>query len=492
VPRAVPPPLSLALTTLRVARACTQQELGKAAGVASQVISDYEKGIRRTLKRETLDELAAAMDYAPADVTLTLLFLAGLSPAGRQHRLSPVEPSPAELRRARRIAARVGLTEASRLYSDLLALARLRRVERARREASRQWEALRRCTPRRRRELVEISPELHHWALAELLCEESERAAADHAGPALELARLALRVAELVPEDGPWRSALQGFAWAFVANAQRVGSDLLAAAASFATAWRLWRAAGPTAGGPLGEWRLHDLEASLRRDQRQFAAALGCLDRALAAAPGAARGRILLKKAYTLEQSDQIVAALATLEQAAPLIDPAAEPRLRWVLDINRILVLAHLQRYRDAEARLPALGELTLELGNRLDLQRFLWVSGRIAAGLGRRERARALFGQSQREFAECGDSYDAALVSLELAILDLEDGRGAEVAALVEEMLRIFSAQRVDREALAALRLFSQAARAGTVTAETARRLLSSLERTRREPPLGQEDAG
>jgi hypothetical protein len=78
------------------------------------------------------------------------------------------------------------------------------------------------------------------------------RAAPDHAGTALELARLALRVAELVPEDGPWRLALQGFVWAFVANAQRVGSDLLAAAESFATAWRLWRAAGPAAAGPLG------------------------------------------------------------------------------------------------------------------------------------------------------------------------------------------------------------------------------------------------
>jgi transcriptional regulator with XRE-family HTH domain len=491
VPRAVPPPLSLALATLRIARGLTQQELGEAAGVASQVISDYEKGIRRTLKRETLDELAAAMAYAPADVILTLLLLGGLSPAGRLRRLSPVEPSAAEHRRARRIAARVGLTEASRLYSDLLALARVRRVERARRKARRQWEALRRCTPRKRRELVEISPELHQWALAELLCGESVRAAADDAGTALELARLALRVAELVPEDGPWHSALRGFAWAFVGNAQRVASDLLAAAASFATAWRLW-AAGPTGGGPLGEWRLHDLEASLRRDQRQFAAALGCLDRALAAAPAAARGRILLKKAYTLEQSDQVEPALAALEQAAPLIDPAAEPRLRWVLDINRVLVLAHLGRYRDAEARLPALGELTLELGNRLDLQRFLWVSGRIAAGLGRGERARALFGQSRREFAECGDSYDAALVSLELAILDLEEGRGAEVAALAGEMLRIFSAQRVDREALAAVALFSQAARAGTATAETARRLLSSLERARRDPALGQEDAG
>jgi tetratricopeptide (TPR) repeat protein/DNA-binding XRE family transcriptional regulator len=494
MPRAIPPQLSLALTYLRTARGWTQQDLASAAGVSSQVVCDYEKGTRRTLPRQTLEELVARMGYAPEDVTLALLFLGGLSPAEQEQRWSPEDPSPAEVRRARRIAARTGLTETSRLYAQLLDLGRARRVEQARLRAARQWEALRRLTPAQRLELVERSPGLQHWGLVELLCVESVRAAADRAESALELARLALRVAELAPGEEAWRSRLRGYAWAFVANAQRVASDLVAAEASFATAWRLWRASGAAARGPLGAWRLHDLEASLRRDQRQFTAALDCLERALAAAPVEARGRILLKKAYTLEQADQIEGALATLEDAATLVDCAGEPRLRWGVELNRTLILARLGHHEEAEARLPALSELTLELGNRLDLARMLWVSGRVAAGLGKREEARAAFDQAKREFEEeDANAYDTALVSLDVAILLLEEGRTAEVAVLAEQMLAIFRSRRVSREALAALRLFYQAAQAGRATAAEARRLLGLLEEARRrEPTLGSEDGG
>jgi transcriptional regulator with XRE-family HTH domain len=490
MPRAIPPQLSLALTYLRTARGWKEKDLASAAGVPSQVVCDWEKGTRRTLSREMLEELVARMGYAPEDVTLALLFLGGLSPGEQARRGSPAEPSPVEVRRARRIAARVGLTETSRLYAQLLDLGRARRLAQARLQAARQWEALRRLTPAQRLELVERSPALQHWALVELLCAESERAAADQAASALELARLALRVAELAPGEDAWRFLCQGYAWAFIANAERVGSDLVAAEGSFATAWRLWRASGAAARGPLGAWRLHDLEASLRRDQRQFTAALDCLGRALAAAPVEARGRILLKKAYTLEQADQAEAALATLEDAAPLVDSAGEPRLRWVVDNNRILILAHLGRYEEAEARLPALSELTLELGNRLDLARTLWVSGRVAAGLGKREQARAAFDQAKSEFAEDdANAYDTALVSLEVAILLLEDGHTAEVALLAEQMLAIFRSRRVPREALAALRLFCQAAQVGSATAVEARRLLDLLEKARREPSLRSE---
>src|ERR1700687_4447947 len=190
------------------------------------------------------EELGGGMCYPPEAVSLPLMFLGGLSPAEQKQRWSPEDPSPAEVRRARRIATRVGLTESSRMYAQLLDLGRARRLEQARVQAARQWDALRRLTAAQRLELVERSPGLQHWALVELLCAESVRAAADHAGSALELARLALRVAELAPGEDAWRSRLQAYAWAFAANAERVGSDLVAAEGSFATAWRLWGGGG--------------------------------------------------------------------------------------------------------------------------------------------------------------------------------------------------------------------------------------------------------
>ena len=480
MPRTVPPPLSLALAHLRTMRGWTQQELSAAAGVGGHLICDFETGTRRTLHRDTLERLVAPMGYAPEDVTLALLFQGSVSAASRDLCLSPLEPSPADLRRARRLAARVGLAETSRLYQQLLELARFRRLEQARRRAAGLWESLRRCPPARLGEQISRSPQLHDWALAERLCDESERAAAGNSARALGLALAALRAAELSPGDAPWRSRLQGYCWAFVGNAQRVEVDLAAADASFATAWRLWRAGEPRAAGPLGEWRLLDLEASLRRDQRRFAAAFELLDRALAAAPAAARGRILLKKQYTHEQAGEIAAALATLEEAAPLVEASADPNLQWSLRMNRVVMLAHLGRFAEAEACLPELRALAIGLGRLLDLTRLVWLGGRIAAGRGRRDEARAALAQARREFAESGDGADATLAGLELVSLLLDEGRSAEAAALAEEMVAIFSSLRVARETLAALHLFCRAARAHTATTEMARELLASLQRS------------
>jgi len=207
------------------------------------------------------------------------------------------------------------------------------------------------------------------------------------------------------------------------------------------------------------------------------------LDRALAEAPTAARGRILLNKAYTLEQAGEIAGALAALREAAPLVDAAGEPRQPWILRNNLLLVLCRLARYGEAEAGLPELHARTLELGNDLDRLRARWVTARVSAGRGRRGEAAAELDEVREDFARRRIAYDTALVSLELAILHLEDGRSAEARALVEPMLWIFDAQGVGRETLAALTLFRQAAESDTLTVALARRVLRSLERTRNE---------
>ena len=314
-------------------------------------------------------------------------------------------------------------------------------------------------------------------ALAERLCEASERAAADDAACSLALARLALSLAELAPGPAPWRFRLEGFSWAFVGNAQRVGSDLLAAAASLATAWRLWRAGASAPDSRLAEWRLLDLEASLRRDQRRFDLALELLDRALAAAPPAARGRLLLKKSFTLEQAGEIEPALALLEEAAPLASLEGEPHRLWTLRINRLVLLCHLGRYAEAAAGLPELDEHARRLGNDLDQLRARWLRARVWAGLGWAEEARVAFDEVRREFTRRLLGCDTAMVSLELAILHLEAGRRAEVRKLSKQMLWIFTAQGVEREALAALSLFREAVESDRLTLELARRVLRTV---------------
>jgi transcriptional regulator with XRE-family HTH domain len=320
--------------------------------------------------------------------------------------------------------------------------------------------------------------------LVERICAESERAAAHDTCRALELAHLALRVAELAPGEATWRAGLIGYVQVFVANALRVADDLRAADAAVATAWKLWRLADHGGDSILGEWRLLDREASLRRDQRRFDAALDLVDRALAAAPPWAHGRILLNKASTLEQAGESERSLGVLAEAAPLVDAADEPRDRMGVRFNTVVALVHLDRLREAEASLAELELLVSDLGNELDQTRLRWLASRVAAGLGRRQEAIDGLIAVQRDFRGYGKAYDAALASLDLAVLYLDEGRTLDVAILAGEMAWIFNARDVHRETLVALRLFREAAERHTLTAELARRLRDGLERARNAP--------
>jgi hypothetical protein len=81
---------------------------------------------------------------------------------------------------------------------------------------------------------------------------------------------------------------------------------------------------------------------------------------------------------------------------------------------------------------------------------------------------------------------SYDVALALLEEAALLLEEGRAAEVKALAPELARVFEGKGVHREALAALRLFREAAEREAASAGLARRVLGFLFRARHDPGL------
>jgi hypothetical protein len=109
----------------------------------------------------------------------------------------------------------------------------------------------------------------------------------------------------------------------------------------------------------------------------------------------------------------------------------------------------------------------------------RLLWLQGDIAIGKGDHAAAERAYLETREGFIVQRMSYDAAMVSLDLAILYLQIGRLADVQQLAEEMIPIFQAQDVDREALAALRLFQEAARRQELTVEKVRELAVWLRR-------------
>jgi transcriptional regulator with XRE-family HTH domain len=477
-----PPDLSIVLTFLRSGQGWTQTELGNAAGVSPNLLNDYERG-RKPLHRSRLEHLVAAMGLPPETVEATLTTLhsnrASASPPGET-----ADRFEAGRRNIEAVAARSGRMTADFTRSLFTLLTREAEALKARQQAAALWTRLKRHTAEERRGLVEGSLRFRTWALCERVAAESIAAAPNHPRQALELAELARRMAELAPVAGPWRSRLQGYAWAHVSNARRVCNDLPGAEKAMREALRLW-AEGEEPGFLAEAW-VPWIEAGLRKGQRRFPEALKRIDEALALDRGELRAQILVTKTGILETLGDPEGSTAVLQEVAPLIDSHREPRLAFGVRFNLLVDLCRLGRAAEAEPGLPVVRDLAERLGEELDLVRVAWLAGKIAAGLGRNAEAYAAFQRIRREFTARELAYDGALVSLELALLLLEQGRAAEVHNLASEMLWIFRAQGVHREALAAIQLFCDAVRREEATAELARRVVLYLYRAQHDPEL------
>ncbi len=334
--------------------------------------------------------------------------------------------------------------------------------------------------------------------VCELLCQESARLTTIEPERAIEAAELAVVVADLLKRTDDCRSCYQvrGYAWAHDGNARRVLGDLRNAEESFTIACDWWDA-GTSGVGDLFAYEPAILEhkASLQIAQRRFPEAFETLDRMFALYMEGRRtelrdnhlaGRALIKKAIGLIEMGRSEQAIGALKEAEVLIDARRDARLYLCLRHNLLCCLANVEEHDAALAMLPEVTALCREVGNPIDLLRLRWVEGRIAADLGQTEEAMALFEELRQEFAELNLAYDAALVTLELTALYARLGAVAEVKALSLEMSRIFQAQDVPREALAALLFFQKAAERELATATLAREIGVFLEKLRNDPGL------
>jgi transcriptional regulator with XRE-family HTH domain len=485
MPKPRPPSLGAVLRFYRFALGWTEKDLARALGIRRPVlISEYERGTKE-LSRERLEELLAVMGLPPETIDAALYALAIAPPPANPG--SPVDPSPAERRSLYRTAAVAGLRAVEATLERLTANLRRRHAAGARRQAARLWKTLQGLAPEQRRLAVERERRYWQWALAERVAADSARAAAHQAGQAVELASLALRLAELALVGETFRCRLQGYVLGFVANSLRVQGELRAAEEAFLRSDQLWEAGAAADPGLLDGSRLLDLKASLRTYQGRFQEALALLDQArLASRSEEAWGRFLIKKATNLELMGQHEQAIATLREAENLAEGARAPRQLFLIRFTLVSNLKELEKYTEAEALLPEVRQLAEGLGNELDVIRVRWLEAGLAAALGRREEALAALEQVRRYFTVKRIAFDAALASLELAVLELEQGRTAEVKRLTAGMLWIFEAQGVHQEALAALRLFCEAVQKEEATAGLARRVTEYLRKARHNPEL------
>lgn len=363
-----------------------------------------------------------------------------------------------------------------------------------REDASELFDELMRHPEGRQQMLVNNSPRFRSRMLCEHLIERSHEAGFQDPARAIEIARLATTIAGLLDVAEPAAAEalalcnLQARTWAQLGNALRVSADHRGAERAFETAHGLLVEDGKL--GLPDRARVLDLEASLRRDQGRFAEAFRLLDQVVAIYQKLGQwhllGRTLAQKSMVCDEVGDVEAEMALLRRALDLLDPQEEPRMFLAARHNLILALNQSGRHREAYSLLFLTRPLYLQGGDRMNLLRLRWLEGSVALGLGRVEKAALAFREVRDAFIELGLAYDAALVSLDLAMVYAQQGQTGDMRRLAEEMLAIFQSRSIHREAMAALLIFRQAAEMEQAGLALVREIAGFLKRARNNPDL------
>ncbi len=351
-------------------------------------------------------------------------------------------------------------------------------------------------TPERQVLVARNSSRFRTRALCELLCEEAIAACASDAELAVQRASVATLLAVDLRQGQYGRGIVndvQARAWSVLGHAQRAASLLFDAEDSFKKAESLLEGGS---GDPCHVGKVWYLKAILRHHQRRFDEALRLYHDATREF-GAGRdthlvGCAQVDRARTLRELGDLPAAVRSVRAGLARIDPKRSPRMALVGKHNLTLYLQELGETEQATRLIGELLPIHARLGGAIDMLRLRWLEGKIAHLRGDLDRGREAFEEVRDEFIERSMPYDAALASLDLAAIHLQQERFSEVLKLAGEMLTVFRALEIDREAIAAIFFLERAAAARQVSLALLAELASYLKRAREQPGLIFEPSG
>lgn len=313
------------------------------------------------------------------------------------------------------------------------------------------------------------------------LIEQAEALRETHPGRLLDVAEAAVDCAQAMDYE-PRTLALiadtRSEAWVANAMARRVAGDLRAADEACQRA-EFHLVFG--SGDPMLKGKLLSFRASLLIEQRRVRKAIELLEearglhRSIADQIEEAKTLLLLARAYRI--ADRYEDAVSAVVTAARQAEGERGRHLRLYAFHNLALYLEEMDRPEQALEILERSEPLYQELAGELLLLRRRWVSGRLAARLGNKAEAEETLDAVRRELTALEMPLDAALATLDLAVLYAGSGRPAEVERLATEAYPIFVSSDIPREATAALLLFAQSARSRTATAASITALAARL---------------
>jgi len=305
-----------------------------------------------------------------------------------------------------------------------------------------------------------------------------------------EMCRLAEAAVEVAERLRPWfadereLADLQARAWGELANALRVADQLRRAEKAFGEAFAFLIAG---TGDRLLKARLFDLEASLLGTLRELNIACGRLTLVSTLYQEIGEyhlaGRALITKALYTFYNGKVEEAIEVNGEGLALIDGAEEPGLVLLAVHNQLLFLTDCDRFEQAAAFLAANRPRLQETG-RVAALKLRGIEGRISYGLGDLMGAEAAFREVKQGFADAGLGFACALITLELALTLLRQGRAAEAEGEVRAAITIFSSLKIQRELIGSIRLLDEALRLRRVTVDLLDVTLRQIRRRSVEP--------
>lgn len=374
----------------------------------------------------------------------------------------PALPDP------RTVGTRDGLEDAVRGWMRQV------RAERARARAD--LRTLLRLAPQRRADRVRAArSRFRSRAFAELLVDEVRHRCRLDPAEAVRLADLVPLVVLWIPgaAEQRWSRELALVAAAWRANALRIAGELRRADRAFA-ALRVEQAPDILEDRWLAA-EVASLEASLRIDQQRWDSARRLLAEAdaLYRSQGADLdlAKVAVKRGIVEQWAGDPSTAVTCFRRALARLEPDEEPHLFLCALSNLSLALCDAERHAEAERLLADHESVYRQRRDGWSRPLEAWLRGRIAAGVGRPAAAESHLCAARDAYLASGDAFRAGLLSFDLAILFLEQGRSDEVREVARSMQRIFASQGLASRAFAALSLFQRAVAADTVTVAAAR---------------------
>ncbi|HKH48467.1 MAG TPA: hypothetical protein VKM72_27710 [Thermoanaerobaculia bacterium] len=216
-------------------------------------------------------------------------------------------------------------------------------------------------------------------------------------------------------------------------------------------------------GDPLVLARILSVGASLRAAERHLDVAIEALNAAyqIYSTVGETHlaGQALVTKGIHIAHTGHYAEAAKILQEGLDRLDIASDPQLAVTGQYNYIYNLELSGDYRRASRLLLESGLREAFADEPLNLLKLRWLEGKIHVGLGRLRQAETALTAARQGFFAKSQSYDAALVGLDLLAVWLRQDKAAKAQELAEDVLETFVDLGIRPEALKAVRYLREA---------------------------------